>query len=255
MIQRLHENRKMKIIGTMICLILPLVLGNSIYFETPSEYFLVTKEEISKDVLKNTIGIFTLNSGVKNGQTLTAYERKGETFHFVKTLNVKGDTQPVSYFGYSWESTSGGVSNYRYPLIEKNDKYLSIVIDPVRAEKVWINLNETKMNYSSAEIFMLDSLRVAKLPAFCALDIFHFDADGMREFYASPDQDSTLTILNAKNVKHSFNKILAQENGYLKIKSIYTNKNSPYEHELVGWIKMRDNLGQLSVWLEYADTH
>lgn len=217
--------------------------------EAPTEIFYVSYEEISKDVLKSTIGVLTLNSGVKGGTTLRIYEPQGSNFVYTKTLNLKAETIPVSNFGYASDSSKEEISNFRYPILQRNGELLQIVIDPVTNSKAWIVLDEAAKDYYP-EVALVDSL---KLHSLYIVDIFHFAKNGVREFYMNPSQDSIIATLHAGEIKYSHNKLLEQNKDYLKVWS-YNMDFKGKEHELTGWIKVRDNQGRLSIWLKYADT-
>jgi hypothetical protein len=68
--------------------------------DAPYEQYHVIYDDIASGVLENTIGILTINSGVKNGKELRTYSQAGETFVFHRTLQAKAEMRPISHFGY-----------------------------------------------------------------------------------------------------------------------------------------------------------
>ena len=69
------------------------------FADAPYEKYHVPYKDISREVLQNTIGVLTINTGAKKGTTLRIYLRLADRFVPDSLLDIS-KTIPVSNFGY-----------------------------------------------------------------------------------------------------------------------------------------------------------
>lgn len=220
-----------------------------LYADAPYEQYHVAYEDISKDVLKNTMGILTINSGIKKGAELKTYLKSGKKFTFNRILKVK-ETIPISNFGYHPPIEELDIENYRYPIVDKSDRYLQIVYDPKKNLKAWVNIKEVEENFYST-IVMLDNI---KIPSNFFVDIFYFTKTGRRKIYNDAKKNADFTIISRDDYRDTLLRIMEQKNGFIKIGIVHVNFDTYEEFiEPIGWIKVRDDRGLLTIWIKYVD--
>jgi len=240
------ENRINKIV---ILGVVSLLYSSFLFADAPYEKYHVAYENISKDVLKNTIGILTINSGVKKGTELKTYSRIGKQFIYNTTLRIK-ETIPVSNFGYHPPIEELNIENYRYPIVAKFGEYLCIVYDPIKNSKTWINIEELEKNFYTS-IVMLDNIET---PSSFFVDIFYFTKNGRRRLYKEPKKNADFIIISKDKYGDSLLSIIAQKNEFVKIGVVTVNFDT-YEESIkpLGWIRIRDDKGMLRLWIKYVD--
>jgi len=229
------------ILSSVVFFIFPL------FAEAPSEKYHVAYPSISKEVLQNAIGILTINPGEKMGDTLRTYLRQAHTFVPFTHLDVL-KTTPVSCFGYH---NPKEIENYRYPIIEMIGQYARIVYDPVKNLSGWIDLNETKKDFSTT-ITLLNELNESLR---YYIDIFYFTESGRRKIYKSPAKDAEHFIAAKSDRRYGFLKVMELGEGFVKLGKLRFNFES---HELegvdpIGWVRIRDDQGQLTFWIQDVD--
>jgi len=239
-----------KNVDKIILICIALLYSATLFGEGPIERYHVLYEEISKDVLKNTIGILTLNSGVKGGKDLRTYLKVGEQFIYSKTLEVRGETTPISNFG--WRSPIDKfIYNYRYPIVAKFGQYLCIVYEPTKNLKTWISIEEIKEQYFPY-IVMLDSIKTPSR----FVDIFYFTKSGRRKVYKEPLRDADFIIISTEESKYPLLNMLEQKNGFIKIGIVHVDFDTDEQRvEPLGWIRLKDDQGKLTIWIKYVDLH
>lgn len=238
-----------KISKISVVSVISLLYSLPSFADAPYEKYHVTCKEISKDVLKNTIGILTIYSGDNKGTQLRTYLRSGKQFTYNKSLEVKEETIPISAFGYHPpidESCIGG----RYPIVEKSARYLRIVYNPIKNLEAWFSIDDLEENFYTS-IIMLDKIDTSSR---FFVNIFCFTQSGKRKLYKEPKEDANFIIILKDEHKHSLLKIMEQKNDFVRIGILHvdfsTNKKSI---EPIGWISIRDNRAMLTIWIEDAD--
>ncbi|MEO0097430.1 MAG: hypothetical protein ABIK78_04975 [candidate division WOR-3 bacterium] len=235
---------KMFVLGLII-----LIYSLPLFADAPYEKYHIEYKDISKDVLKNTIGILTINSGIKKGTKLKGYFKKGKKFIYEKTLKVK-KTIPISNFGFHPPIDELYIENYRYPIVDKFEQFLCIVYDPIRNLKIWVNIKEIEKNFYT-DILMVDSIPI---PNNFFINIFYFTENGKRKVYKEPKNDADFIIISKDEYKYSLFKIIGQKDEFIKIGIFHFNYDTNEEWiEPLGWIKIRDKYGRLMFWIKYVD--
>jgi hypothetical protein len=83
------------IVGLSVC-----ALPSLLRAEAPFEQYHVAVDSIAQDVLKETIGILTINSGASD-VSLPALHIEHDSISSVDTVSVQKETLPLSNFGYA----------------------------------------------------------------------------------------------------------------------------------------------------------
>jgi hypothetical protein len=216
--------------------------------DAPYERYHVSYKDISEDILKETIGILTINSGVKKGKKVRTYLRTEDKFTFDKVLKIE-ETTPVSNYGYQPPIDELGIENYRFPVVAKVDQYLCIVYEPKKNLRGWINLGEMEQDFYT-DLVILDSIPV---PSEFFVDIFYFTDDGIREIYK--DIDKAAVTISKELFEGSLLKVTDQKNGFIKIEgpAFINHDIGKGQIELSGWIRIRDDRGNLTIWIIDVD--
>jgi hypothetical protein len=158
-----------KIRKIILMIVVCLAGSNLLFADAPYERYHVAYKDISKDVLKNTIGILTLISDIQKGADLKVYLRSGNKFAFDKILKVK-ETLPISNFGYEPGLEDLNIQNYRYPVVSKSDHYLCIVYDPKKNLQAWVDTEAAKEDFY-LDLVLIDSILT---PSELFVDVFYF---------------------------------------------------------------------------------
>lgn len=220
----------------------------SLLADAPYEKYYVTYSPELRRILQETIGILTINSGVKKGKEIKTYFREGENFNTNKVLNAK-ETNPLSNYGFHPPVNDSLISNYRYPLIASDEDFLCIVYDVKNGLKTWVNKKELEKDFY-VSIVMIDSLPI---PNRFLVNIFYFTYSGNRKLYDQPNRESKFRIIS-KGKRYNLLKIIEQEEEFVKLGVVrYNYETSEEEIEPIGWVRTRDNEGMLMFWIRNFD--
>ncbi len=239
---------KRKTIRIMLISAIILIHFQPLLADAPYEKYHLFYQEISKDVLRKTIGILTISSGLKKGTELKTYSKSGNKFIFDKIIKAT-ETIPISNFGYQPWFEQPYIENYRYPIIARSDPFLCIVYDPKKNFKTWVNLTEGGKDFNTRVAF-LDSLSI---PGSLFVDMFYLTGGVERKVYKEPKDGTDFSVISEEEYKYTAFKVLEQKDGFIKI-GIFWWSTDPVKEipvELIGWIKIRDDKGHLTVWLKY----
>jgi len=220
-----------------------------LFGDAPVEKYHVTYSSELKQILKETIGILTINSGVKGGRKIETYSKNDKDFKLSETLDVIKETTPVSNFGWQPILSDSLVTNYRYPVTAENGDYLEIVYDAKKGSKTWVNTKELEKNFYLT-IIMIDSIST---PLNFWVDIFYFTNSGKRKVYEQPNRNSNFKIISKKEQKHLL-EIIEQKGEFIKLGIVHYNyETSEDKIEPIGWVRTRDNEGMLMFWIKLVD--
>lgn len=239
-----HKKMQVAFVLATVSLSLPT------FADAPSEGYHVAYKDISKEVLRNTIGILTINSRAGKEATLQTYAQKAGQYVPAALLKA-ADTIPISSFGYHPTIDSEAIGNYRYPIIERTDMYVRIVYDPVKNLSAWINLAEAEKHFSTY-VTMLHDLETLKS---FSIDIFSFTESGKRKFYKFPGKPNNYFIVEKSDTSYGSLTVMDMRKGYLQLGKPRFN-DSTFELEDVdpiGWIRIRDDQGLLTFWIMLVD--
>lgn len=239
-----HKKMQVAFVLATVSLSLPT------FADAPSEGYHVAYKDISKEVLRNTIGILTINSRAGKEATLQTYAREAGQYVPAALLEA-ADTTPISSFGYHPPVDSGTIENYRYPIIEATDSYVRIVYDPVKNLSGWINLIETGKRFSTS-VTMLHDLEALKS---FSIDIFSFTESGKRKFYKFPGTPDNHFLVEKSDISYWFLTVMDMRKGYLQLgKPRFNDSTLELEGvDPIGWIRIRDDQGLLTFWIMLVD--
>jgi len=218
--------------------------------DAPYEQYHVIYDDIANGVLENTIGILTISSGVKKGEGFQTYLQNDGKFTPHLMLQVKRETRPISHFGYA-QSADPSVSNYRFPVIKRQEHFVCLIYDPVKNLQAWINLQELTGNFYYT-LVMFDSL-AAKLNSYEFVDIFPFTKNGKRKLYQQPQPDARFTIISKDDLRYRQLKVVAQKDGYLQVGALSQINEKEAKINPIGWIRIRDDERRLMIWIVAVD--
>jgi hypothetical protein len=217
----------------------------------PTEQYHVPRGKVIKEILKKTVGILTIRSGKKNGTELKTYKRipqkvGADQFQNDGKLAVATDTRPVSNFGYQTPDNEHQIENYRYPITAKSGKFVRIVYDSLGKSEAWVNLDEVEKDFEIKALM----LKRIKAPSPFYVDIFYFSATGVRKLYSKPSRDPEYSLIREKDHKYSELTIIDQKGEFVKVGASDGDEKSI---KPLGWIRIRDDHGALTIWIE--DVH
>lgn len=241
-----------------LLLLIPL---NLLFADGPWEKFHIPLADISKEVLRDAIGILTIHQGVKKGGTeFKVIKLLNSSFIYTDTLLVK-ETYPISNFGYQRregvKSSPGSlfevISNYRYPIVERRDGHLMVVTDPIKNTRVWLSEKDLQQDYYLS-VVLFDDVMTFKSCTSCFIEISHFTSEEERKVYSRPDSNSEWTLLHKNELRGAI-KLSEISGNFINIaKPIVKEIESHYfysdELEEIGWIQLRDEDGLLTIWIK-----
>jgi hypothetical protein len=239
---------KRRTIRIILISVIILIQFQPLLADAPYEKYHLFYQEISKDVLRKTIGILTISSGIKKGTELKTYSKSGNKYIFDKIIKPK-ETIPISNFGYHPSFHEPYIENYRYPIVFRSDPFLCIVYDPKKNLKTWVNLEEVGRDFYILRVF-LDSLSISED---LFVDVFYFTGSVKRKVYKEPENGADFSVISEDEHKYSAFKVIEQKDGFIKI-GIFRWDADPLKEEPVepiGWIKIRDDKGYVTVWVKY----
>jgi len=143
------------------------------------------------------------------------------------------------------------IENYRYPIIETIAPHARIVYDPVKNLSAWIDLSETEKDFSTT-VTLLNELNESQS---FYVDIFCFTESGRRKIYKSPAKDAEYFIASKSDRRYELLKVMELGNGFLKLgKPRFKPDSLEMEGvDPIGWVRIRDDQGQLIFWIKYVD--
>ncbi len=241
-----HSKRELL---SLLAILISAAASIPLFADAPSEHFHVKYEEIAPRVLRDAIGILTINSRAKAGQEIQTYELEGKEFKAGRKLKIKTETKPVSNFGYVWAEQ---IEDYRYPIVTRQERFYCIVSDPVTDLRVWINLDDLKPSFTYG-VVMIDTFTPGH-GAMTPINIFHFTQSGRRKLYAQPDAQATFSIVSNQDYPYRRFYVQEQQGNFIKVAwAIHDHASDSLKIEALGWIKIRDKVGRLTFWFEMYD--
>jgi len=225
-----------------------VMLAHIAFADAAYESYNVKYRDIARTVLRDTAGVLTINARwgwepeyhVEDLQ-IAVYEKASDGFKTSKAISLLKETRWLTSYGYS------GTGSFRFPLIEESGNYCQIVTDPQADRRIWINREELARNLENGvEIKLFDSL-----DNFVNVDLFFFTDSKKKKIYSEPVKDSSYKVVDEK----TWPALSAAEtrNGFVRLTITESNEDSdpekPLERKTVGWARIRDNEGLLTVWL------
>jgi hypothetical protein len=218
---------------------------STIFANVPYEKFFINND-LPREFLKRTIGILTINSGVKRNITVDIYN---DDFLKTNILNLRDNSQPISNFGYHPPEDTL-VSNFRYLVIDENERFLKIVYDHNNKKYAWVLKKQLN------ERFYLKTKYINDLKTNFGefLSLFGLTTKNFRKIYNQPTDDSNFEIIFKKDFSNTLIKIMEQQNEFVKIAIV--NEDCDNNIEIIkelGWVKIKDDTGALNIWIVNKD--
>ncbi len=230
----------------LILFTLFLFMHSTVYSNVPDEKFFISKNNLPKELLKKTIGIITVSSGIKRNVTVDLFND-----NFIKTgkINLRDNSLPVSNFGYHPPDDTL-ISNFRYLITDENENFLKVVYDHNHQKHAWVSKIQLSKNFYS-KIKYTDDLKT-DYGEFVSL--FELLSTDYRKVYNQPDKDSDFEFIREKDCSGKQVKILEQKGEFLKMAIVNEDCDNTIEIiKELGWIKIKDETGALSVWIVNID--
>lgn len=200
-------------------------------------------------VLTDIKGILTVNSGIKKGHEFVIYSKIDCSYECIDTLDILSETVPVSNFGYHPPIEQNYVANYRFPIVDIDDKYICIVYNTKQNLKAWLNIDEIEICFFTS-VVMFEEI---KEPVHDFVDIFYFTMSGNRKLYTEPSRDAKYRVIS-KQGKYKYLRIIAQKNDYVHIACFTMDYQAGMTTtEPIGWIRIWDDDGVLTIWIYNVD--
>lgn len=236
----------MKRLLVILCL-LTLSITTSADVPKPT-YF--KPDQLPHAVLRDTIGVLRMYIGEIDPEfiktTVPTYKRRSSgKFSPDKPITI-GSIFPIRNF----EEDIG----MRIPIVDRDRDYIKIVSDARNNSRIWIRLPEVaQLGFATtAHPFWLTGTAYSKQDTEGEpVDIFLLNENGKRKLYQSPSLDAWAKEISAdsKLFNEQLPMIIKQRNGFAQI-GVY--RNSDGKLVSIGWIKLRDSKGRMTVWPQYA---
>lgn len=218
--------------------------------DAPYELYHVSRSSISVSILKESIGILTISSGIRKGKYLKPYQEKSGNWTPEKMIDAL-KTIPVSNFSYHPLSDYEGVGSFRFPILKKSGAFIKIAIDPVDAKSIWVSREDLDKDYFVKEDYF-ENFRPQELidPEFPGLE--------NARLYAKPSfQSETSGINHGQRFR-----VIGQKGDFLEVaedegdgegdeEGASTQKT--IEPKSAGWIPIHDKKGLLIIWVALVD--
>jgi hypothetical protein len=209
--------------------------------DEPFESYRVMRSSVAVAVLRDAIGVLTIDSGSNGGRELQTYRKRGEFWVPYRRLDA-GKTVPISDFGYQPVDPEKLIANFRYPITKHEFGYVEIVLDPVADKRLWVNSAEVgKTFYVKAEYFAHLGRMQGTL-----IDPFFGGSYSKRRVFMIPDLSA-----ESLEITDGAYSVREERNGFLLLVPFGSMDDPPAEP--VGWLPIRDADGLLTIWLILVD--
>jgi hypothetical protein len=168
-----------------------------------------------------------------------------------RRLGVLNATIPVSNSDYAVPMSPLSVSGYRYPVVERHDRFVQIVYNPIENWRGWVSLDSLEMSFNT-EVVIFDSMAPGKPneePRYF-LDVFQWTPDEKCRLYHAPRLDTTFTVLARPGRSTPLLVPMEIRNGFVRIGEYQIE---PPEVTPRGWVRIRDDEGVPLIWIIYID--
>ena len=213
--------------------------------DNPEDRFLVSYEQISKKVLKDTKEIIRLCvSQCTKKPALKTYTLKGPTFRLKGKIPFRKTSPVVALDSWGIPSPDIPWACAMYPVTARRRKFIKLVYEPRKNKRAWVNIDALE------ECFGVQTIRLdrIKVPTKMFGDLTHFSGGITRKFYKFPRPNSPFKVLEAQGEY----KVIDQKNGFIKLKNYFYVEGDESADYL--WVKIRDHNGRLTIWFLYIDT-
>lgn len=237
----------MKLKSLLLMVLMFLMLPVGAFADSPYEEFHAAYGEIASAALHDTIGVLTINATWSWEPSYHVDDLQiplGEKTHVGLVpggrISLQNETRSLSSYGYS------GTGSFRYPITEISGEYCRIIIDAKADRRVWVNSRMLgAMLENGVQICLFDAMKDVQV------DIFVFTSSRKKKIYDQPAKDSKYRIIDDK----TWPALEAAEtkDGFVRL---VVREGEPGENQVkktIGWARIRDNEGFLSLWIVSVD--
>ncbi|MBU1109039.1 MAG: hypothetical protein KKB51_20335 [Candidatus Riflebacteria bacterium] len=224
------------------------VLLSAITFaDSPVEKYNFTLKDIIPSVMRDTIGVITINANFGwepdyhvDDVEIPLCENASGSFTDAGNISLQKDTRALTSYGY------GGTGSFRYPVTECTGDYCRIIIDPQTDKRVWIDKKKLAKNIENGfELTLFDSMENV------GVDLFFFTNSKKKKIYSEPAKNSSFVVI----AESTYPALEAAEtkNGFVRLVISDSNSESNSLKKTIGWARIRDNEGLISIWITDLD--
>jgi hypothetical protein len=261
------------IVGLSVC-----ALPSLLRAEAPFEQYHVAVDSIAQDVLKETIGILTINSGASD-VSLPALHIEHDSISSVDTVSVQKETLPLSNFGYAkrvhltsreLDSLLGDMKDQLGSAISHDRDGIEIDVSELSAKQkemlggpLWHRLQRLSFlqsRYVSNYRYPVtgvsgDTLEIVIDPTGNTLlmDCFKLTGGDTIRLFAEPSLQSQSELIN--DSQYGYFDIVDQQDGFVRAGVSHQDPSGDWVTEPLGWIEIRDNQGRLRIWIVMQDRY
>jgi hypothetical protein len=220
------------------------MIFSTAFADSPFEQFNCGYREIADTVRRDTIGVLTITASFSwepeyhvEDLQLQTFATASASFQPSTVMSLLNKTTSISSYGYA------GKGSFRFPVVAESGDFREIVIDPVSNLRVWIrpaDLSAAGYPVCSADFNNLHDVKV---------DIFFFTDSQRKKIYEQPVKDSSYSIIDAR--KYPSLTAAETKNGFVRL--ILTKGSGKTGWKEIGWARVRDNDGLLSIWIVDSD--
>ena len=234
----------------------------------------VPYEDIAAGVLRDVMGVFSVATmGVEAGGLprlgFQEYVRSDGEFEMGAWVAIQ-DTMPLSNFGSAHpsdpvsasagrgETGSRGVSASRYPIVGIDGDYVEIVSDPRIGRRMWVRRNELIGDHETRVDMFEDLPEICSADPSMFVDVACFTTSGRRRVYEGPRRDAASRVVNFRPYGPGTTvepmKVLRGEGEFVLLARYRpVGAGDLGKPEIVGWVRLRANTGELLLWLRQEE--
>ena len=225
------------------------------YADAPFENYHVKYKDISKAILKNTVGVLTISNWEdKEGTVFKMYTKDGNKYSFESEIYVILETKPVSHFGYANPAKLNGgkqdnlITSYRYPILAVDGDYIQIAYNSIKDLRAWLYKKDLEESFECLTVVFNGIKKFTQATYF--LDIFSFPPSTSCKIYKSPDNKSQFSVMKKKEPFEFPIVPMEQKGNFLRVAqyNVDMEKNTIGLKPL-GWIKIKNDDGLIMIWL------
>jgi hypothetical protein len=175
----------------------------------------------------------------------TSFVRSGDGFSADATI---GFADMVAFSG--WDFTKQALR--RFPIVAADGDYLQIVYDVRRDLRAWLARSEFQQLPELPIARLMETFFDGRTIERCGIDVFgllggEYGSKG-RRVYAKPESGAAVRIVHATTdeLPHGNATIVECRNGYAKI--MFINPCGDQPESVLGWVRVRDCRGRLTIW-------
>lgn len=200
------------------------------------ESWLVKPEEIDAKVLSSLTAVMTLSAENGDQKEITVYDFKKSTFTAIAKIPV-GKIRGVSH-APTCRPPGNPLDGLRLPILDVQGDYVLAVLDPRFGSSIWIRPGEIGTHYV---------LQISSISKHSYINSSFNPGPAGHRVYQNPDDEKVYTMLPKE---YGVLGVLQQKGDFIQVGLPYGEGGvAP-----IGWIKIRNESGQLTVWPWHYDS-